>query len=368
MTRPPTRSSEFLRFYLRSGYPLMVLGVIVVGLLRGLTMIQIVWFASACLILSMVLAHFGLRRQRRIDSYDAPAHMSTAGLPASAVIPSDRRARHRGLAVAWWGLVVVSTAAVGWGLVEMVSNSADEFNLRDLVVLVLAVLWIVGVATFFWTRPALTRGALLAERKPDARVMTVLVGVMNGIACGSALSTACGVTGNWWRARLPMHTTLVVDHRGIEFWRGWIRPRQQYSVPWPHIGGVSPAFVDVGDTNAADMGLGVSVGLRVGTEGWLDIEFRPTRSTFWMTYPYRKSSVVEAFIEAIDELRPARDELFRGVSLKEWKEIVDSAEAEGDQESVDEVLADLREWRDSRSGPLPAGGDWLSGRFADQAD
>lgn len=371
MTREPSGLSVFLRFYFRSGYPFMVPAVVVYGLLRGTSVVAMVWLGVACLVLSVILALFALRRARRVDSYVPPVRATRAALPSSAVIASDSRERRRGSSVVWWTLVATSTAGVAWGLTRALGIGVvdDEFGVEDLLIVVGSVLWIPWIMTFFWTRPALTRGRLLAERNPDARVVTLFLGVSNGAASGTTLRTVCKVHENWWRSRLPMHTTVVVDRAGIGFWRGWARPRIQYFVPWELIGSIVPEHVDVTEPSIGDPGLGISMDLRLVDDGvhvgWLDLEFRPTRSTFWMSFPYRRESIVEAVAAMIDEQCPGRERLFRGLSLREWKDAVEDAEAEGDVEGVNDMLAELREWLHSRGGALPADGDWLRERLGD---
>lgn len=373
MAHEPAGFSGFLRYYFRHGYPLVVPGVVVYSLLRGSSAVEAIWFGAAGLVLSIILALFGLRRKRRIESYARPRRATTAGLPPSAVVEPDTRERRRGTFIVWWALVLVGTAGSGWGLTQAFGSGVDDedFGLAHVLILVVAMLWTVWMLHFLWTRPALIRSALLAERNPDARVMTFLVGTFNGIGCGLSLRRVCHVRVNWWRARLPMHTTAVVDSTGIELWRGWIRPRMQYFVPWEVVGRVDTQFVEVTGSSVGDPGLGISMDLRVVDDGrfagWAALEFRPTRSTIWMTYPYRKTSIVEAFAEAIDELRPGRDRLVRGLTLAEWKDAVEGAEAEGDVESVKAILAEVRDWRDSRGGYLPGDGGWLRERLGEPA-
>ncbi|MFC4139466.1 MULTISPECIES: hypothetical protein [unclassified Microbacterium] len=360
-----------MRFYIRSPYVLALPALVVFGLFRGLTWETLVLLAGVLLVVTLPMAAFAMRRKALADEYVPPHAGALGALPASAVFTADRRERRRGLAIVWWGGILASGIAVCWGVAELIEGGGTfvtgSFGGADLLFVVGVVLWVLLVAHFIWTRPALSRGERLAEQYPNALVTTFFMGTTDTISAGMTLREACRASASWWRARVSTHSTVVVDDEGIAFWRGWARLRRQYLLPWAAVGGITPAFVDVDGTGGDGVGLGIELEVRLledgRTEGWDALSFRPTRSTLWATYPYRRRDAVEAFAAAIEARRPRAADLFRGTTLAETQELLEEYENAGETDAAAALLDDLRAWRDQRGGALPEGADWLRERL-----
>ncbi|GLI28176.1 hypothetical protein ARHIZOSPH14_24180 [Agromyces rhizosphaerae] len=305
---------RFLRFWVRQLFwvPVLVASLLapVLVFAYGVEPVQVVLLAVGFLVVTLVLAAVPYRRNRAAGRYSGPTAQVAGELPASAVTPPDRLERRRGLGIVWWTLLLGSGAAIAWWIVALAGAGGfvtDDVLPYDVVALVAALAWAAIAVLFAWLRPVAVRNARLAARHPDALVLTAYQGYTNTLATGTTLAEVTGDRpSNWWSS-LPMVFTLVVDAEGIGFWRGILRPRRQYQVPWELVARIDPAYVNAGDP-AAGPKLGVELTLRERIDEEFDalryLGFRPARANLWVGSPYRSREVVESVAAAIQARHP----------------------------------------------------------------
>ncbi|WP_353807185.1 hypothetical protein [Agromyces sp. SYSU T00194] len=371
-TPEPMSPGGFLRFYLRGGYVIPVLISPFAGLFTEAEPVGIALIGAGVLVVTLGLALASYRRHHAARHYEAPTLQAAGELPASALTPPDRLERRRGLAIVWWALVLGSGAAVVWGFAVLIGAGGFSVSSTllpyELLAVVIAVGWFMVAAQFVWMRPVLARNARLAARHPDALVLTGYQGSSDGISSGGVLDQVTDAGRAWWRVGLPRIFTLLVDADGIGFWRGGLRPRRQYHVPWRLVARCAPSFVTTGDSRSTGPRPGVELSLREydGDEflGLHLVEFRPARANLWVGNPYGSREVVEAVAAAIDARHPEGDRRFRGYTVDELRKVIAELESGGEDEMVAETLAEARAWIAARGGAVPPGGDWLLERLA----
>lgn len=377
--REPSDASAptFLGFYLRGWFWLAIPGVpLLLALRNGEAPWEAILFG--CLLgaaVSLISAAVLYRRVRRAVAYRPPAThavVDSGPLPRTVVTTSDLLERRRGLAIAWWVIVLVSGAAIAWGFVALSSGELAAMGASETVLAVVlgvvAVVWLLVAIAGLWSVGPLVRNARLAAERPDALVLTAYFG-FDGISAGQTLRAARDLASSWWSARVGMLTTLVVDREGIEFWVSRGEPR--YRIPWADLGTIEPSFVDVdtGGGSSPSLGLVVSLRVREGGEsvGWLDLEFLVGRSDAWISFPIRDRGVIESVAAAVAARRPDASDVYRGFSLGEMEQILDALAEDGDHDGVEELLGGLQEWLAARGGRAPRGGEWLPERLARRA-
>ncbi|NYE20924.1 hypothetical protein [Microbacterium immunditiarum] len=362
---------QFLAYYVRAGFAWAVPAAVLVGFLRFDGDVRMIVGGTALVtIVTAVAALVAFRRRMAAAEYVPPRNgrASTSALPPAAVTTPDDLERRRGRSLMGWAVLigagVVLSATVWW----LVVNAERADPAVAVAVLIAAgaggIAWLVFANQFVWTRPLLARNARLAAEHPQALVLSAYFGFFDTISAGLVLRDVCGAECGRWRARVPMLSTLVVDHAGIAVWRGGRRPHAQYTVPWSSIGEVTSDYVEV-DTGAGDslrLGIHIDLRLREGDEllGWLGISFLPTRSSLRAPYPFRDRAVIEAVAHAIDERRPGREDLFRGMTMDEVRAALDDPEEFDDDEHREAFLDEVRAWVASREGTVPRGAEWLA--------
>lgn len=242
------------------------------------------------------------------------------GLPASALTPAaDARHRRRGVAVLGWGLVVLSTVAVGWCIAQAVTDviaSREPSVLAYVAGTVAIFIWFVAVYMLVWMRRVLARNFYLAAEYPEALRLSVFFGKFNGVEAGGVLARICGVRLSSRRRRVPMLATLVADTDGFGIWRGGRHPREQYRVPWGKVGTIAAEYIRA--DSAFVMHFGVTIDLHPG-EVADDVELPIPRISFlaapssgWLGRTYSSHAVIEAFAAAIERRRRTRDHTIPG--------------------------------------------------------
>lgn len=366
--------AAFVRFYFRHWFFGIAIAVPIFLMIRdGEASIEMVTLGLAAGVPASVLAAFlSFRRSRAAEDYRPPsrtaARANVGPLPRSVITPPDAFGSRLAWAITWWTLLVAGGAALLLAVYAFATDSVPSGIDPDLlagVLFVAAIVWLLVAVTVVMSVAPLLRSARLAASRPDALVLTAYFGY-DGVAAGFIMRRVREAKLSWWRARLHMMTTLVVDRDGIEFWVSGREPR--YRVPWQDVGLIVPEFVDVDAGGAASTSLGIALSLRVREDGrsagWLDLSFLVGRSDVWITFPVRNRAVIESAAAAIDARRPNRDDLFDGVSLSETRETLAELEADGESEMVEEILDDLSQWLAARGGRPPHGGEWLIDRLS----
>lgn len=368
--------SDFIRFYLRGWFWLAVVGVPVLlwiegdaglgGILLGAAL-----GAAASLISAVVFYRRG-RQAERYVSPQASLAPREAVLPSSVVTAPESLDRRRGMGIVWWSLVVGSAVALiagFWAAIEGHLGDSGAAEVWTAVLAGLSILWLLVAIMFVWSWPALLRNARLVSEHPGALVIVGFFG-FDGVSAGLTMREISGEMLPWWRARLRMLTTLVVDDGGIGFWSGGGRPRRQYQVAWSEVSEVASRFVEVDSGGGSSTNLGIDIGLRLREDGrrvgtmWLS--FLVGRSDTWISFPHRSRAIVESVAAAIEARRPGSIDHFRGETIEEVREALAELAEEGEHELIETVMDELEEWLARRGGVPPRGGEWLPERLAER--
>ncbi|HKT58373.1 MAG TPA: hypothetical protein VJR25_16545 [Microbacterium sp.] len=305
----------YWRYYLKSWYWVIPVMMPIAASLKGFTWPESAWTVRMGLAISLGWAWFTRGRLVMAAAYVPPA----VGAPLSVIDPAARIApdqlhRSRGRGVLGWGLLVISLIVVVSGFVWLV-GSDDSGVVAEVAVSVASVAWMLFAIFFIMTRPVIARGARVAADHPRDVVVSVVVSA--GDDLGRTLAKLAGPTVPPRRQGVPSLSTVLVDDRGLSFWKGWTQPHEQYLVPWKLIGPVTAAPIQMDAAHRFAVRIGVEVMLRAteddGTPGWVTIGFVPTRNNLFMVFPHR-SEIAESVASEIESRRRGRRDLFTGLT------------------------------------------------------
>lgn len=304
-----SETGPFWLYYLKSWIWTVLLVAPFLGHWRGLSWAAS-WGVTGLVFVGTIVAMWFSHRQRvQASKYVPPTDVRLAPIAGEARVSPDRLHDSRGNGVLGWGIIIL-TFLVVVGVVVWAFATVDDpgvgFTVTMIAMFIVFIAWIVLTTFYASTRPALGRGARVAADHPRGVVVTGIVSDTDNP--GVVLASILGLPVKGVGGAVPSMSTILIDDRGLSFWRGWTHPREQYLVPWALIGPVTPKQVEISTGRASPVRLAVAVQLREheddGSDDALEVAFMPARPSMFMAVPFRSPAVVESVASEIDSRRP----------------------------------------------------------------